>query len=67
MRAWEQEIQLIVQGRLKEAAEVYHRHRPDIGIPEALKIVAGVAKSMNTVVQTFEKVEVKKHAQNIRR
>lgn len=68
MRAWQQEIDLIIQGRLKEAAEVYRRHRPDVGIYDALKIVTDVSKTMNVVVQTFHrKVEVKEHAQNIRR
>lgn len=59
MTVWQQELDLIVRGRLKEAAAVYHTHRPDVGISDALKVVQDVAKVMGKVVQKFEKkVEV---------
>ena len=55
MTVWQQELDLIVAGRLKEAAQVYTRHRPDVGISDALKIVTDVAKAMGHIVRKFDK------------
>jgi hypothetical protein len=47
MTAWEQEIDLIIKGDLKGATEVYHGHRPDVGIADCYRIIEDVAKTMN--------------------
>jgi len=55
MRAWDQEIDLILKGDLDGAAKVYHEHRPDVSLIAARQIVGDVAKAMNVVIKVFEK------------
>lgn len=54
MRGWSQEIELILKGDLKGAAQVYGSHRPDL---TAQAIVEDVAKAMGVVVKKFEEKE----------
>lgn len=60
MSIWDQEIDLILRGDLKAAAESYIQKRTDITFGQAMQIVGEVAKRMNVTIKHFvQKIKVK--------
>lgn len=60
MSVWDQEIDMILRGDLKAAAELYITKRKDITFGQALQIVGDVAKRMNVQIKHFvQKIKVK--------